>query len=75
MFHLAELGADVDAWLDDVAAGEQPLPHHVQIADSPGRGAPGTGAGFTGTAPMRRWLERIEELGYSGRIADEWAGE
>lgn len=74
VFHLAELGADVDAWLDDVAAGEQPLPHHVQIADSPGRGAPGTGAGFTGAAPMRRWLERLGEVGYSGRIADEWAG-
>lgn len=74
VFHLAELGVDVDAWLDDVAAGEQPLPHHVQIADSPGRGAPGTGAGFTGAAPMRRWLERLGELGYSGRIADEWAG-
>lgn len=74
VFHLAELGVDVDAWLDDVAAGTQPLPHHVQIADSPGRGAPGTGAGFTGAAPMRRWLERLGELGYSGRIADEWAG-
>lgn len=69
VFHLAEMGVDVDAWLDDVAAGDQPLPHHVQIADSPGRGAPGTGR-----APIGRWLARLAELGYSGRIADEWLG-
>ncbi|MFC3851053.1 TIM barrel protein [Corynebacterium hansenii] len=69
-FHLAELGVDVGAWLDDVAAGEQPLPHHVQIADSPGRGAPGTGE-----APIGEWLGRLRELGYAGRVADEWVGE
>lgn len=67
LFHLAELHVDVDAWLDDVAAGEQPLPHHVQIADSPGRGAPGTGR-----APLARWLARLRRLGYAGRVADEW---
>lgn len=69
LFHLAELGVDVDAWLDDVAAGRQPLPHHVQIADSPGRGAPGTGE-----APIGHWLGRLGDLGYTGRIADEWVG-
>lgn len=69
IFHLAELDVDVDAWLDDVAAGKQPLPHHVQIADSPGRGAPGTGE-----APIDRWLDRLRDLGYQGRIADEWMG-
>lgn len=69
VFHLAELGVDVDAWLDDVAAGEQPLPHHVQIADSPGRGAPGSG-----DAPIGAWLGRLAELGYRGRVADEWLG-
>lgn len=69
VFHLAELGGDVDAWLDDVAAGEQPLPHHVQIADSPGRGAPGSG-----DAPIGAWLGRLAELGYRGRVADEWLG-
>ncbi len=69
VFHLAELGVDVDGWLDDVAAGTQPLPHHVQIADSPGRGAPGTG-----DAPIGEWLGRLADLGYEGRIADEWLG-
>ncbi len=69
VFHLAELGVDVDAWLDDVAAGEQQLPHHVQIADSPGRGAPGSG-----DAPIGAWLGRLAELGYRGRVADEWLG-
>lgn len=69
VFHLAELGVDVDAWLDDVAAGEQSLPHHVQIADSPGRGAPGSG-----DAPIGAWLGRLAELGYRGRVADEWLG-
>ena len=69
VFHLAELGVDVDGWLDDVAAGTQPLPHHVQIADSPGRGAPGGG-----DAPIGKWLGRLADLGYEGRIADEWLG-
>ena len=66
---LAELGVGVAAWRDDVAAGKQPLPHHVQIADSPGRGAPGTGE-----APIDRWLDRLRDLGYQDRIADEWMG-
>lgn len=69
LFHMAELGVDLDAWFDEVAAGEQPLPHHVQIADSPGRGVPGTGE-----APIDRWLGRLRELGYAGRVADEWFG-
>ncbi|OFU55117.1 TIM barrel protein [Corynebacterium sp. HMSC11E11] len=69
VFHLAELGVDVDDWLDDVAAGKQPLPHHVQIADSPGRGAPGSG-----DAPIEAWLGRLADLGYEGRVADEWLG-
>ena len=69
VFHLAELGVDVDGWLDDVAARKQPLPHHVQIADSPGRGAPGTG-----DAPIGKWLRRLADLGYAGRVADEWLG-
>ena len=68
-FHLAEAGVDVDGWLDDVSAGARPLPDHVQIADSPGRGVPGTGH-----APIDRWLDRLGELGYRGRVADEWMG-
>jgi len=40
---------------------------HVQIADSPGRHEPGTGA-----APLRRFLERLDELGFRGRIGLEY---
>ncbi|MGH8952706.1 MAG: hydroxypyruvate isomerase family protein [Acidimicrobiia bacterium] len=40
---------------------------HVQIADSPGRHEPGTG-----TAPIKRFLDRLDELGYQGRVGLEY---
>jgi hydroxypyruvate isomerase len=40
---------------------------HVQIADVPGRHEPGTG-----TAPIPELLERLEELGYQGRVGWEY---
>ena len=43
------------------------LPVHVQIADFPGRGAPGTGE-----APLRSWVERLRAAGYAGEVAGEW---
>lgn len=40
---------------------------HVQIADVPGRHEPGTG-----TAPIPAFLERLEALGYEGRVGLEY---
>ena len=59
-----------DAWLDGLAvSGSTPgtLPAHVQIADDPGRGAPGTGV-----LPLRRWVTVLRTAGYTGDIVGEW---
>jgi hydroxypyruvate isomerase len=40
---------------------------HVQIADAPGRHEPGTGS-----APIERFLERLDQLGYQGRVGLEY---
>jgi hydroxypyruvate isomerase len=62
LYHLAVNGEDIDAMIalrgDDLA--------HVQIADSPGRGAPGTGS-----LPLTRWLEALHDVGYTGWVALE----
>jgi hydroxypyruvate isomerase len=62
LHHLAVNGEDVDATIalrgDDFA--------HVQVADSPGRGAPGTGS-----LPLARWLGALEGMGYGGWVALE----
>lgn len=58
---------------DDVAAVIEAHAHefgHVQIADAPGRGAPGTG-----TLPLGEWIARSRELGYTGSIALEYKQE
>ncbi|WP_445156012.1 hydroxypyruvate isomerase family protein [Arthrobacter sp. Hor0625] len=62
-YHLSVNGDDVDAVIEAHAAGFG----HVQIADSPGRGAPGTG-----TLPLQRWISRSRELGYAGRVGLEY---
>ena len=43
---------------------------HVQIADAPGRGWPGTGG-----LPLAAWVDRLREAGYSGRVGLECSGE
>ncbi|HAJ51391.1 MAG TPA: endonuclease, partial [Corynebacterium variabile] len=43
------------------------LPAHVQLADDPGRGAPGTGI-----LPLDTWLRDLEAVGYTGEVAGEW---
>ncbi|MDO5492723.1 MAG: TIM barrel protein [Nesterenkonia sp.] len=63
LFHMHVNGDDVGAVIEAHAAEFA----HVQIADAPGRGAPGTGE-----LPLRRWVERSYELGYTGRIALEY---
>lgn len=68
-YHFAANGVDVDAWLSDVESGAVALPDHVQVADFPGRGAPGTGQ-----APLAEWIERLRAAGYAGEVAGEWLG-
>lgn len=43
------------------------MPEHVQVADSPGRGAPGTG-----TLPLVEWVRQLRGAGYEGHVAGEW---
>lgn len=62
-YHLAVNGDDVDAVIRDHA------PHfgHVQIADAPGRGEPGSGG-----LPLARWVDETRTGGYRGRIGLEY---
>lgn len=62
-YHLAVNGDDVESVIENHAADFG----HIQIADAPGRGAPGTG-----TLPLERWIRRSEELGYTGYIGLEY---
>ncbi len=64
LYHLAELGEDVP----NVLAEHTAEIGHVQIADSPGRGAPGTGQ-----LDLRGWLQLCEQLGYDGFVGLEYA--
>jgi hydroxypyruvate isomerase len=63
IFHLANNGDDLDLVLDRYADRIA----HVQIADWPGRGEPGTG-----TLDLDRYLTRIQNSGYSGYVALEY---
>lgn len=62
VYHLAVNGDDVPAaierYRDRIA--------HVQLADAPGRGAPGTG-----TLPLRAWVDDLLAGGYDGWMALE----
>jgi hydroxypyruvate isomerase len=40
---------------------------HVQVADDPGRGAPGTGR-----APVSEWLAALADSGYEGVVGLEY---
>lgn len=62
-YHLAVNGDDVPTVIDEHAASFG----HIQIADAPGRGAPGTGS-----LPLDAWIARSRELGYSGYIGLEY---
>jgi hydroxypyruvate isomerase len=63
LFHLAANGDDLDAAITaniaDIA--------HVQVADFPGRGEPGTGA-----LDLDRYLAELERLGYTGWVGLEY---
>jgi hydroxypyruvate isomerase len=63
LFHLANNGDDIDA----VLAAYAHRIAHVQIADHPGRGEPGTGK-----LDLNRYLSLIQASGYSGYVALEY---
>ncbi|UVI36924.1 TIM barrel protein [Brevibacterium spongiae] len=62
-FHMHVNGDDVAAVIESEAANFG----HIQIADAEGRGAPGTGS-----LPLRDWIDRAYDLGYTGSIALEY---
>lgn len=62
VFHLASNGDDVTAALDRHHA----VTAHVQVADAPGRGEPGTGS-----LDLDGHLARLESLGYAGWVGLE----
>lgn len=63
LFHLANNGDDVDAAI----ARHGEIAGHVQIADWPGRGEPGTGR-----LPLGRQLRDLAGEGYAGWVALEY---
>ncbi len=63
LYHLDVNGDDITAALDN----HTDVIGHVQIADAPGRGEPGTG-----TIDVARHLAHLERLGYEGRIGLEY---
>ena len=64
-YHLAANGEDW-TWLADRGPGNELWPEHVQIADFPGRGAPGTGE-----APLEEWINQLRASGYEGEVVLE----
>ncbi len=62
-YHLAVNGDDVAAVIENHAKDFG----HIQIADNPGRGAPGTG-----NLPLGEWITRSRERGYDGHIGLEY---
>ncbi|MFI6505960.1 hydroxypyruvate isomerase family protein, partial [Nonomuraea typhae] len=63
LYHLAVNGDDVQAVLSTCSGRIG----HVQIADAPGRGAPGTG-----DLPLAAWLTELDLAGYDGWIGLEY---
>ncbi|GII58246.1 putative hydroxypyruvate isomerase [Planotetraspora thailandica] len=63
LYHLHRMGEDVLALIDEHSGRFG----HVQIADDPGRGQPGTGA-----MPYKQIFERLEAVGYRGHVGLEY---
>lgn len=63
LYHLSMNGEDLPSVIERYADGTG----HVQIADNPGRGAPGTG-----TLPLEDLLDRLRKAGYAGRVGLEY---
>lgn len=64
LYHLAVNGDDVRAAIATYGRDAA----HVQLADAPGRGAPGTG-----DLPLADWVAQLRAMGYQGGIALEYA--
>jgi hydroxypyruvate isomerase len=63
VYHLASNGDDVDAAI----AAHTEVTAHVQIADAPGRGEPGSGQ-----LDLDRYLAALEDRGYRGWVSLEY---
>ncbi|MBQ0825438.1 TIM barrel protein [Streptomyces tagetis] len=63
LYHLSRNGEDLPKVIDAYAARTG----HVQIADDPGRGAPGTGS-----LPLEELLGRLRGAGYEGWVGLEY---
>ena len=63
LYHLASNGDDVDAAI----AAHADVTAHVQIADAPGRGEPGSGQ-----LDLDRYLAALEDHGYRGWVSLEY---
>lgn len=63
LYHLAANGDDIDAVISRYAERSA----HVQIADTPGRGEPGSGA-----LELDRYLHDLQAGGYSGAVGLEY---
>lgn len=63
LYHLSMNGEDLPAVIEEFTPGTG----HVQIADNPGRGAPGTGS-----LPLADLLDRLRKAGYDGWVGLEY---
>ncbi|MGW6025424.1 TIM barrel protein [Streptomyces sp. NPDC055099] len=63
LYHLSMNGEDLPAVIDQYVAQTA----HVQIADNPGRGAPGTGS-----LPLEELLDQLRKAGYEGWVGLEY---
>jgi hydroxypyruvate isomerase len=63
LYHLSMNGEDLPAVIEEFT----PKTGHVQIADNPGRGAPGTGS-----LPLADLLGRLRKAGYDGWVGLEY---
>lgn len=66
IYHLSMNGLDAEG-LAEVIETYAEKTGHVQIADNPGRGAPGTGA-----LPLQGLLDRLRKAGYEGWVGLEY---
>jgi hydroxypyruvate isomerase len=63
LYHLARNGEELPSVIEQFTAKTG----HVQIADSPGRGAPGTGS-----LPLEDLLDQLKKAGYDGWVGLEY---